>query len=76
MKVKNSVKFILGIIDLIGGTGIIIACIYMHREQRLVYAIFPILCGVFSLIDGLETKKQRQKREEELKKFFGTGDSE
>lgn len=75
MKIKDSVKFTVGIIDLVCGIGLIVACVAMQREQRLVYTIFPILCGIYSLIDSIETKKQRQKRKEELKKFF-RGDSE
>lgn len=74
MKIKDSVKFTLGVIDLVCGIGLIAACVTMQREQGLVYAIFPILCGIFSLLDSIETKKQRQKRKEELKKFFGDDD--
>lgn len=75
MKIKNSAKFTLGIIDLVCGIGLTVACVAMQREQRLVYTIFPILCGIFSLLDSIESKKQRQKREKELKKFFG-GDND
>lgn len=75
MKIKDSVRFTLGIIDLVCGIGLIVVCVAMQREQGLIYTIFPILCGIFSLLDSIETKKQRQKRKEELKKFFG-GDRE
>lgn len=70
MKIKNLTKFALGIFDLIGGVGLIVICLAKQREQRMIYNIFPILCGIFSLLDSIETKKQQQERKEEPKKFF------
>lgn len=62
MKIKNSAKFTLGIIDLVCGIGLTVACVAMQREQRLVYTIFPILCGIFSLLDSIESNGKNEKR--------------
>ena len=74
MKIVDKVKFILGIIDILAGIAIIVTCVYKHRTDRVVYCLFPILCGIASLMDGIETKKQRLRRIAELKekaKLFG-----
>ena len=74
MKIVDKVKFILGIINLLGGIALIILCVYKHRMDRVVYCLFPILCGIASLMDGIETKKQRLRRIAELKekaKLYG-----
>ena len=74
MKIVNKAKFILGIIDILAGIAIIVLCVYKHRMDRVVYCIFPILCGIYSLMDGIETKKQRLRRISELKekaKLYG-----
>ena len=74
MKIGDKAKFILGIIDIFGGIAIIVLCFYKHRMDRIVYCLFPILCGIASLMDGIETKKQRLRRLAELKekaKLYG-----
>lgn len=74
MKIVDKVKFILGIIDLLAGIAIIVLCVYKHRTDKIVYCIFPILCGIASLMDGIETKKQRLRKITELKekaKLYG-----
>lgn len=74
MKIVDKVKFILGIIDILAGIAIIILCVYKHRMVRVVYCIFPILCGIASLMNGIETKKQRLRKIAELKekaKLYG-----
>lgn len=81
MKIVDMVKFILGIIYIFAGIAIIVLCVYEHRMVRIVYCIFPILCGIYSLIcgiyslmGGIETKKQRERKIAELKekaKLYG-----
>jgi hypothetical protein len=70
MKIKDKARFVIGVIDLLGGITCLFACIYLHRGAKITLTFVPIICGVISLTRSIETKKQRQKRKEELKKFF------
>lgn len=70
MRIKDKARLIIGVIDLLGGITCLIACVYLHRDAKIALTFVPIICGVISLIQSIETKKQRQKRKEELKKFF------
>jgi energy-converting hydrogenase Eha subunit C len=70
MRIKDKTRFVIGVIDLFGGIICLIASIYLHRGAKIALTFVPIICGVISLMRSIETKKQRQKRKEELKKFF------
>lgn len=67
MKIIDKVQFTLGIFDIIAGIVLIVLCVYKHRMDRIVYCIFPIPCGIASLMNGIETKKQRLRKIAELK---------
>ena len=74
MKIKDKGRFILGVFNiLISITGLIIL-IVQHRTERIAILGICFVCGVISILDSVETKRQRQKREEELRamaKMYG-----
>ena len=74
MRIIDKARFAIGIIDLVGGTACVIACILLHRGTKTVLAFVPIICGIASLMQSIETKAKRQKRKEELMKMFGGSD--
>lgn len=47
-------------------TGIIII-IVQHRIRKLPLLVICFACGIFGILNGIETKAQRQKREAELR---------
>lgn len=70
MKIINRGKFILGVIDIIVGVTLLVVCIILHRTDRIVFAVFPILCSFPNLTESIETKTQRRKKEEEIRNFI------
>jgi len=82
MKIKDKARFIIGVIDVLGGIACLIACIYLHRGAKMALTFIPIICGVGEIVQSIETKAQRQKRKEELQamaKMYGLdkdGDAE
>lgn len=66
VRIIDKPKFILGIFDILAGICLIFTCIYLHRTSRLVFAFFPIFCGIGMIISNIETRAERQKRKEEL----------
>ena len=67
MKVVDEVKFTLGIFDIVVGIGLTIAVIALHRYEKIVFTLFPIGLGAGALFRGIETRKQRQEKEEGIK---------
>ena len=76
MKVKNKAKFILGIVDIVVGVGLVITCICLHRTSRIVFAFFPVLCGIGCLLDSIQTEKERESRRKELEAMFRKDDEQ
>lgn len=74
MRIKHKMQFALGIINiLLAITGIIII-IFQHRSGKLPLFGICFTCGIISILNGIETKAQRQKREAELRamaKMYG-----
>ena len=70
MRIKDKARFVIGVIDVLGGIACLIACIYLHRGTKMALTFVPIICGVASLVQSIETKAERQRRKEELMTMF------
>jgi len=70
MKIKDKARFVIGVIDVLGGIACLIACIYLHRGTKIALTFIPIICGVLSLVQSIETKAEMQRKKEELMMMF------
>jgi uncharacterized membrane protein HdeD (DUF308 family) len=66
MRIKYKAHFIMGIIVILVGIACLITNIYLHRGAKITFTFIPIICGVAQIVQSIETKAERQKREEEL----------
>lgn len=73
MRIKEKARFVIGVIDVLGGIACLTACIYLHRGAKTALTFVPIICGVVSLKQSIRTKKQDE--EEFIKIFTGADDS-
>ena len=74
MWIVNKAQFTLGIFGIIVGVGRTIASIILQRYANIVTAMFPVGFGIMSLCGSIETRKQRQEKEERIKaqaRLFG-----
>lgn len=70
MRIINKPRFILGIINIILALILIFLTISKTRTMyRLVIAAACLFTGIMALIESIETKKQRQRREADLKEI-------
>jgi hypothetical protein len=67
MRIVDKVQFALGIIDIVVGIGLTIAAIILQRYTKIVFTLFPVGMGIMALFRGIETRKQRQEKEERIK---------
>lgn len=67
MRIVDKVQFTLGIFDIVVGIGLTIAAIVIHRYTKVVFTLFPVGMGIMALFRGIETRKQRQEKEERVK---------
>lgn len=67
MRIVDKVQFTLGIFDIVVGVGAIIAAIILHRYTKIVFSLFSVSMGIMALFRGIETRKQRQEKEERIK---------
>lgn len=67
MRIVDKVQFTLGIFDILVGVGITIAAIIQHRYTKIVSTMFPVGIGIMILCQSIETRKQRQEKEERIK---------
>lgn len=67
MKVVDKAQFTLGIFDIAVGIGLTIAVIFIHRYENIVFTLPPVVMGIVSLCQSIETKKKRQEKEERIK---------
>lgn len=67
MRIVDKVQFTLGIFDIVVGIGLTIAAIVLQRYSKIVFTLFPVGLGVMALTRGIETRKQRQEKEERVK---------
>lgn len=74
MRIKDKVQFELGVFNiLLAITGIIIIMV-QHRTGKLPLLVICFAFGIISILNSIETKAQRQKREAELRamaKMYG-----
>lgn len=74
MRIKDKTQFTLGIFNIllaITGTIIFIA---QRKTEKIPILIICFACGIIGIINGIETKAQRQKRKAELQalaKMYG-----
>lgn len=69
MRIVDKVQFTLGIFDIVVGIGLTIAVIVLHRYEKIVFTLFPIGMGIIALCRGIETRKKRMEKEEQLQKW-------
>ena len=67
MRIVDKVQFTLGIFDIVVGIGLTIAAIVLHRYTKIVFTMFPVGIGIMALYRSIETRKQRQEKEERIK---------
>jgi len=67
MRIKDKARFAIGVVDIILSVTGAIICITQHRTSGLSIVGLTFGCGIANIIYGIETKAQRQKREEKLK---------
>lgn len=70
MRIKDKAQFALGIIDILLGITVAVLAVVQHKEDRLITTAFVLLCGIMALSNGIETKRQRRRKEEELKAWI------
>ncbi len=80
MRVKDKAQFVLGITDIIMSIALSVITIIQHKEDKLIVTVFVLFCGMMALSNGIETKKQRKRKEEEYKQmiafWYGEDDEE
>lgn len=79
MRIVDKVQFTLGVIDIVVGIWLTIAAIILHRYTKIVFTMFPVGMGIMALFRGIETRKQRQEKEERIKaqaRLFGWKDDD
>ena len=73
MRIISVPRFVLGIIDIIIALLLIFLTIFIFKTRmmyRLVIAAACLFSGIMTLIESIETKKQMQRREADLKKIL------
>ena len=73
MRIKEKARFVIGVIELLGGITCLITCIYLHKGAKIALTFVPIICGIVSLKQSIRTEKQD--KEEFIKIFTGAEDS-
>jgi hypothetical protein len=76
MRIVDKVQFTLGIFDIIVGVGLTIAVIILHRYTKIVFTMFPVGMGIMTLCRSIETKKQRQEKEEQIRQITAMNENQ
>ena len=66
MRIKDKAWFTLGVFNILISIIGLIILIVQHRTRELLLLGVCFACGINGIINGIETKVQRQKREERL----------
>lgn len=66
MRIKNKGLFVIGVINILLAVIGTVILIVQHRFGRLPLLGLCLVIGITSVLRSIETKKQRQKRREEL----------
>lgn len=67
MRIVEKVQFTLGVFDIVVGIGITIVAIILHRYTKIAFMLYPVVMGIMALCRSIETRKQRQEKEERVK---------
>lgn len=71
MRVTNKPRFICGMLNIGLSIALAVIVVIKHNEQhKILIALACFMIGVMAIIDSIETKKQREKRIEELRKKY------
>lgn len=76
MRIKDKGQFALGVSNILISIIGLIILIIQHRTSELLLLGICFACGITGILNGIETKAQRQKRKEELQamaKMYGWG---
>lgn len=82
MRIKDKGRFALGVFNILISIMGLIILIFQHRTRESLLLGICFACGITGILNGIETKAQRQKRKEELQaiaKMYGwdkDGDTE
>lgn len=74
MRIKDKGQFALGVFNILISIIGLIILIIQHRTRGLPLLGICFACGITGILNGIETKAQRQKRKEELQamaKMYG-----
>lgn len=74
MRIKDKGQFALGVFNILISIIGLIILIFQHRTRELLLLVICFACGITGILNGIETKAQRQKRKAELKekaKLYG-----
>lgn len=66
MRIKDKGLFVMGVINILLAVIGSIILIVQHRFGRLPLLVLCLATGTTSILNSIETKKQRQKRKAEL----------
>lgn len=74
MRIKDKGQFALGVFNILISITCLIILIIQHRARGIPLLGICFTCGITGILNGIETKAQRQKRKEELQamaKMYG-----
>ena len=69
MRIKDKEQFTLGVFNILISIIGLIILIVQHRTRELLLIGICFACGITGILNGIETKAQRQKRKEELQEI-------
>ena len=69
MRIINKPRFIMGVINITLALILTLLTIEKHTMYRLILAAVCLFTGIMALIESIETKKQRQRREADLQEI-------
>lgn len=67
MIIIDKARFALGVFDIIVGIALVVVCIVQGRPAKAAIAFMCIILGAISIINAVKTKRQQQKRIDEIK---------
>ena len=67
-------RLIIGIIDIIVGLALFIACLILNRTERIMLTLFPVAVGLGTIAGYISEKRDRKRRMAELAKKWGIKD--
>jgi hypothetical protein len=76
MRIKDKGQLALGIFNILMSVVGVMILVVQHRTERILILGICFACGITGILNGIETKAQRQKRKEELQamaKMYGWG---